>query len=165
MRNLLHNKKGQTGSSGEDDGQTYVVSSKVYYYVVVLVLILLSFVAFVLISRGYASSLVAVPKVLVHDSVIARVTNVCFVGEKSLQDNLQNVIDLKEFTDENLEKCFVGKGAPRIVLRLKSVDDSFDYTEIFSSKGGLDAIDERYILVRTQDGSLHPGILTIEQPK
>jgi len=164
--NLLRNKKGQASSSGEDDGQTYVVSSKVYYFAIMLVILVLALTAFVLISRGYMSSLVAVPNVLVHDLVIARVTNVCFVAnDTNTNQKIQNTIDLNSFTDEQLENCFVGKSSPRVVLKLRSLDDSFDYVEVFSSKGGLSQVDERYLLVKTNDGKFHPGILRIEQAK
>ena len=169
-KKMWDSRKGQAGSSEASDDlsddSTFVVTSKVNYYFVVLVLVVLAFVAFLLISNNYVNALVSVPKNVRNDLLIARVTNVCFTPEEiPFGYSRQNIIDVEQFTEQNLLSCFSDNPTPRMSLTLSAIDSSlFSTTEVFTGKGGMSTI-VRPVLLKLPDQKLpQAGLLRVGLP-
>ncbi len=157
---LIHNKKGQSDGDG-----MFVGASKVYYYLFILTIVVLAFVLFILFSKGWISSLAKQPPSLESDLTTARITNICFSPTNPLDKTPEsNVILLSNFTEEQLNQCFMDWQRQRIQLDLESVDGSFKNKRVFTEQGGLKTKNIRYVLVQTPDGKRHPAWLTVRMP-
>lgn len=140
----------------------YENTNKTFYYIILLVFVGIAMTIYVVALLSNYNSSVTLEDSVEADFTLSRLTNVCFAYEDSTGRINQNIIDIMKVNSANLETCFLSDFPPSFNVDLEPIEiQAFPLKHAsIGGTGYSDVSFRRYVLVKTENGELLPGLIT-----